>query len=136
MSFVKWTESRDSRKSTAVRRQVEARLALDDMGIFDDAKPVSIAFSDYAEKWLREHGNNIKPATKRSYEQLLRLHVTPRFGGRLLTEIGREDVKTFLADLSDNQTHPRNTVRLIITALRAVLTAAVRRRDYRQQSGI
>ena len=108
-----------------VRRQIEARLALNDMGVFGDSKPGSVTLSDYAEKWLREHGNNIKPATNRSYEQLLRLYVIPRFGRRLVTEIRREDVKTFLADLSDDQTHSRNTIRLIITALRAVLTAAV-----------
>src|SRR5262249_3970220 len=82
-------------------------------------------FADYAKKWLREHGHNIKPATKRSYEQLLRLHVTPHFGDKNLSAITRDDIKNFLASLSENEEHSRNTVRLIITALRAVLTAAI-----------
>jgi hypothetical protein len=42
----------------------------------------------------------VKPSTKRSYEQLLGLHVTPHFGDRKLTEITREQVKRFLAELS------------------------------------
>ena len=75
-----------------------------------------------------------KQSTWRSYEQLLRVHVTPRFGSKLLTDIRREDIKQFLAELSQ-ATHEvngttalkfaRNTLRLIICALRAVLNSAV-----------
>jgi hypothetical protein len=58
----------------------------------------------------------------------------PRFGFKLLTEIRRDEVKRFLADLSqvthDVDGRPvskfsRNTLRLIICALRIVLNAAV-----------
>jgi len=61
----------------------------------------------------------------RSYEQLLRVHVFPHFGKRLLTHIKREHVKNFIADLSVSTRFARNTLRLIVCALRAVLNAAV-----------
>jgi len=75
-----------------------------------------------------------KGSTLRSYEQLLRLHVSPRFGHRNLTDIKREEIKAFLGDLSrqtkavGGNTVPRfarNTLRLIVGALRSVLSAAV-----------
>lgn len=94
------------------------------MGILsgDNATP---PFSAYAEEWLKNHGHNIELSTKRSYEQLLRLHVTPRFGDRPLHKITRDDVKEFVSTISEKGDHSRNTVRLILTTLRAVLSAAV-----------
>jgi integrase len=108
-----------------VRRKVEARLAAGDVGIFGDNEGTAPIFREYAERWLRERAQSVKSSTYRSYEQLLRLHVTPRFGSRRLAEISREDVKKFVSSLSENPDHSRNTVRLIITALRAVLSAAL-----------
>ena len=74
---------------------------------------------------------------KRSYEQLLRLHITPKFGHKRLTEIKREQIKQHLGELSrvtklvDEKTgataprFSRNSLRLIVCALRGVLNAAV-----------
>ena len=108
----------------AIARQVEQKLIQGELGIFkkDDSSPL---FSVYAEQWLRNHGHDIQPSTKRSYEQLLRLHVTPRFGQKRLDKITRDDVKEFGCAISEKADHSRNTVRLILTALRAVLSAAV-----------
>ena len=88
----------------------------------------------YAEQWLRSYaGVECKPSTKRSYEQLLRLHVTPKFGHKRLTEIRREQIKQHLGELSraskivDEKTgataprFSRNSLRLIVCALRTVL---------------
>lgn len=52
-------------------------------------------------KWLTSYAETeCKPSTRRSYEQLLRVHFTPSFWLKLLTEIRRDEVKRFLADLS------------------------------------
>jgi len=51
--------------------------------------------------------------------------VTPRFGGKPLSKITRDDVKEFVSAISETDNHSRNTVRLILTTLRAVLSAAV-----------
>jgi hypothetical protein len=64
----------------------------------------------------------------------LRLHVMPRFGSKLLTDIRRDEVKRFVAELSQATSEvngtpvlkfSRNTLRLIISALRAVINAAL-----------
>ncbi len=55
----------------------------------------------------------------------MRLHVTPRFGQIPLKKIARDDVKDFVSTISEAGNHSRNTVRLILTALRAVLSAAM-----------
>jgi integrase len=118
-----------------VRREIEARLALGDMAFLrDGGRPVP-TFRSYAEEWLGTYAEvECKPSTKRSYEQILRLHVTPRFGQKKLTDINRSEVKRFMAELS-LATHEvsqaivpkfaKNTLRLIVCALRTVLNAAV-----------
>lgn len=47
----------------------------------------------------------IEPSTKRSYEQLLRLHVTPRFGDKPLNKITRDQVKEFVSTISEKGDH-------------------------------
>jgi integrase len=100
----------------------------------DGGKPIP-TFKTYAEGWLETYAEvECKPSTKRSYEQLLRLHVTPRFGQKKLTDIKRDEVKRFVAEVSQ-ATHEvnevtvakfaKNTLRLIVCALRTVLNAAV-----------
>ena len=73
-------------------------------------------------------------STPRSYEQLLRLHVIPRFGEKRLSEIKRQEIKAYLGELSrktktlneeTTSRFSRNTLRLIVGALRSVLSAAV-----------
>ena len=118
-----------------VRRELEARVALGDVTFLSESKTQAPSFKTYAEQWLTSYAETeCKPSTRRSYEQLLRIHVTPRFGPKLLTEIRRDDVKRFLADLAQvtrdvkGQQVPkfsRNTMRLIVCALRSVLNAAV-----------
>jgi integrase len=120
-----------------VKRVLESKLALGDFGFPADSADIP-TFEKYAERWLREYaGVECKPSTRRSYEQLLRLHVTPRFGQKKLTDISRNDTKHFLGELSrstkivDEKTgatapkFSRNTMRLIVCALRAVLNAAL-----------
>jgi len=50
--------------------------------------------------------------------------VLPRFGESRLSEIKRDEVKRFIGDLSARNL-AKNTIRLAVTTLRAVLTAAV-----------
>jgi integrase len=126
----------DRKIAEEVRRQVEAKLALGDFGVLRDNQEQVPTFSAYAERWLKSYAEvECKGSTLRSYEQLLRLHVTPHFGQKRLLDIKREEIKTFLGELSretkaldEGKTVPRfsrNTLRLIVGALRSVLNAAV-----------
>jgi hypothetical protein len=107
-----------------IARQLQEKLMREELGILNKENAAPL-FSLYAEQWLRNHGHDIQPSTKRSYEQLLRLHVTPRFGQKPLDKITRDDVKEFVSAVSETGDHSRNTVRLILTSLRAVLSAAM-----------
>jgi integrase len=118
-----------------VRRQLEARFALGDLGFLSRGENQTPTFEQYAKGWLKRYVElECKLSTARSYEQLLRVHVTPRFGQKKLKDITRDQIKQFLAELSQATrvvkaiTVPkfsRNTLRLIVCALRTVLTAAV-----------
>src|ERR1019366_650013 len=125
----------DRKIAEEVRRKVEAKLALGDYGILENQEQVP-TFSAYAERWLKSYAEvECKGSTLRSYEQLLRLHVTPRFGQKRLSDIKREEIKTILGELCRETKaldagktiprFPRNTLRLIVGALRSVLNAAV-----------
>jgi integrase len=62
--------------ANAVRRILEAKLALGDIGFLQEpeTKPT---FNDYSDRWFREHAEiQCKPSTVYSYRQLLRLYVT------------------------------------------------------------
>ena len=105
--YVNWYGKRKNRcvgtreAAEEVRRKLEAHLALGDTGFLTDPKKSVPSFEAFAHGWLKTYaGLECKPATYRSYEQLLRVHVTPRFGSKLLTEIRRDEVKSFLAELS------------------------------------
>jgi len=118
-----------------VRRVLEARLALGDAGFLTQSECRVPTFTDYADQWMARYANlHCKPSTARSYEQLLRVHLKPRFGSKRITDIKRDEIKQFLAELSqatrpvENGLVPkyaRNTLRLVVCALRAVLNAAV-----------
>ena len=70
------------------------------------------------------HREERKPSTAGFYGQYLRLYVVPRFGDYPLNEIKRPEVKRFIQDLGGRKL-ARNTIRLAVTALRAVLNSAI-----------
>src|SRR5439155_19422792 len=64
-----------------VRRQLEARLALGDLGFL--VEPQSITFGEYATKWLQQHVElHCKPSTLKGYQGVLKLYLLPRFGSK------------------------------------------------------
>src|SRR5258707_2928719 len=107
-----------------VRRQLEAKLALGDVGFLVEAS--GLTFEQYSQRWLREHAEvELKPSTVASYAQLLRLYVLPRFGAVQVTSIERGQVKTFLGEWSAKGELSRNTLRLMLCTLRVILNHAV-----------
>ncbi len=107
-----------------VRRQVEARLALGDMGVLnsDSGDPT---FDEYADKWFKEYADfQLKASSAGNYRQYLRLFVSPAFGKINVKNIRRENIKSWLAELTSKDL-ARNTVRLALCALRVVLSHAM-----------
>jgi len=117
-----------------IRKAIEAKIMLGEFKLLapDQQAP---SFQAYSELWLKQYAEQeCKPSTVRSYGQLLRVHVQPRFGAKPLSDIRREEVKAFIVELSQATKKAndccvpkfsRNTIRLIVCALRVVLGAAV-----------
>ena len=107
-----------------VKRQLEAKLALGDLGFM--AETLGVTFEQYSQRWLKQHAEvELKPSTVASYAQLLRLYVLPRFGQLLVTAIQRNQVKDFLGEWSAKGELSRNTLRLMLCTLRVILNHAV-----------
>jgi integrase len=107
-----------------VKREIEARLA---MGGIESIEPEQVAcptFAQYADEWVKNVEHERKPSTAGFYKQYRRLYVVPRFGRCRLDEIMREHAKKFILELRAKNL-AKNTIRLAVTTLRAVLTAAV-----------
>ena len=84
-----------------VKRVLEAKLALGDLGFLDTADEKGLTFQEYADRWLIEYAAvHCKPSTVSSYRQLLRLYLKPQFGSMPLEQITRESVKSFLSALA------------------------------------
>jgi integrase len=107
-----------------VRREVEARLALGGMALLEPEQPDRPTLAEYATGWLKNIEHERKPSTAGFYGQFLRLYVLPRFGGSRLDGIEREGVRQFISDLRGRGL-AKNTIRLAVTTLRAVLNAAM-----------
>jgi integrase len=106
-----------------VKRELEARLALGDFGVFDSKK--SASFADYGKQWLEVHARaHCKTSTYERYEQVFRVHLLPRFGTIPVDRITREDLKRFLSGLATSKKYGLGTLRNILATVRAILGQA------------
>jgi Phage integrase, N-terminal SAM-like domain len=77
-----------------VRRELEARLALGDLGVCSDGESQAPTFDAYADHWLKDYARmECKTSTADGYEGVLRQYLRPRFGKQRLDEVKRDDIK-------------------------------------------
>lgn len=107
-----------------VKREIEARLALGDIGVLEQKKVTT--FSEYGKQWLELHAKaHCKTSTYQRYEQIFRIHLSPRFGSRPIDQIARDDLKRYASELATSKRHGLGTLRNIVATLRAILREAV-----------
>ena len=107
-----------------VKRQIEARLALGDLGFFEERKEPS--FNEYAEQWLKQHAElSCKPSTVAMYRLILRLHLLPTFGTVRLGQITRTMVKMFLSKKATGGRFSRDSLRLMLCTLSVIFSHAI-----------
>ena len=107
-----------------VKREIESRLTLGDLGVFAQPKKAE-TFRAYAERWLKTEAlQRCKISTVDFYEDYLKRYVWPLFGTKEITAISRDAVKEFTGSLCTRGL-AKNTIRLAVAALRVVLSAAV-----------
>ena len=108
-----------------VKRVLEAKLALGDIGVFGEPGSPMPLFSEYADTWLKDHARLVcKPSTIDGYESVLRQHLRPRFASKRLNEIKRSDIKGLITDLIAKEL-TRSTIRNAVSILRSIFNHAI-----------
>ena len=107
-----------------VRREIEARLALGDVGFLtqNDSAPV---FGAFADRWLADYARvECKKSTADGYEGVIEQYLRPRFGNRSLDQIKRDDIKAMINELIAKELS-RNTVRNALCVIRGIFNEAI-----------
>src|SRR3978361_80451 len=82
-----------------------------------------VTVAEYAEKWLTEHGQTLKPRTLASYRRIFERDLLPEFGNTPLAALTRAQLKSYRARRAGGKAN--NTVRNILAPLRAMLSSAL-----------
>ncbi len=115
----------DRKIAEEVRRQVEARLALGDSGIFGSDQRAMPTFEAYADEWLRDYARlECKTSTADGYEGVLRQYLRPQFATKRLDEVKRDDIKKLINDLIAKELS-RNTIRNALCVIRGMFNQAI-----------
>jgi integrase len=108
-----------------VKRVLEAKLALGDIGVFGDADSQMPTFGDYADLWLKDYARmECKASTADGYEGVLRQYLRPRFAPKHIDGIKRNDIKALISDLISKEL-ARSTVRNVLSVLRGIFNQAI-----------
>ncbi len=108
-----------------VKRILEAKLALGDLGVFNETEDQAPLFNAYADTWIRQYARvQCKSSTADGYEGVLRQYLRPKFGSQRLSEIRRQEVKDLISDLVAKELS-RSTVRNALSVLRVIFGQAI-----------
>jgi integrase len=108
-----------------VKRALEAKLALGDIGVLNSGGSQVPVFGDYADAWIKDHAKLVcKPSTIDGYESVLRQHLRPRFSSKRLDEIRRNEIKELIGHLVAKGL-TRSTVRNAVSILRGIFNQAI-----------
>ena len=116
----------DSRTAAVKVKQVlEAKLALGELGLFEEAPPQMPTFGDYADLWMKNHARLVcKKSTASGYDGVLRQYLNPKFGPTRLDAITRNGIKGLIAEMITKEL-ARGTVRNTISVLRGIFNHAI-----------
>jgi integrase len=112
--------------ATQVKKVLEAKLALGDLGIFEPGQlGEDHEFGVYAESWITSYADlGCKASTVRGYRSILDLYLKPRYSGKALGQVSRNEVKRMIVELIDLGLS-RSTVRNAISVLRGIFNHAL-----------
>ena len=116
----------DSRAAAMqVKRILEAKLTLGEVGIFDESVPKIPIFGTYADRWLEDYAKLVcKKSTVDGYEGSLRQYLRPRFATKRLDAIKRNDIKELISEMISKEL-ARATVRNALSVLRSIFNHAI-----------
>jgi integrase len=107
-----------------VRREIEARLALGDVGFLTQNENAPV-FGTFADRWLKDYARvECKTSTADGYDGVIEQYLRPRFGNRCLDQIKRDDIKAMINELIAKELS-RNTVRNALCVIRGIFNEAI-----------
>ena len=90
-----------------------------------DLKPTKMTLKAFLETWLVEVATpKLKPATIQSYTWLIRDHIVPSIGDKLLESLTPRDVQTCVNQMLAKDLSPRSAMHALATLRSALGTAA------------
>ena len=109
----------DKKAAELAATKIRAKLALGESGPLEEDGLRVPTFKDAAERWLAMHAQlgQIRATTEAHYAHKLRAYAFPRFGGKPVTAVTRENVRSLIADLFA-QGKSRSLARNLLAPLR------------------
>ena len=94
---------KDKKLAHDLARKIEAKLILSDFDIETETPKVP-TFKEYSEKYLAYIQMNRRFSTHERYAQVLRDHINPVFGSKMLDAINKGDIRDFIVRKSKKYT--------------------------------
>lgn len=108
-----------------VKRVLEAKLTLGDMGIFEERDAQVPTFDKYAADWMKNYVLvECKRSTADGYQGVLRLYLLPRFTKKRLDQIKRDDIRAMISKLIGRDLS-RNTIRNALCVVQRMFNQAM-----------
>jgi Phage integrase, N-terminal SAM-like domain len=99
-------------------------------GEWVDPRADKSRFDEWADTWWATTVK-LAPSTRRGYERMLRVHLTPQFSRRKINSIDWVEVELFATSMLDNGSSPK-TVRETISVLSLIMQTAMRAQIIRE----
>jgi len=88
---------------------------------------ISKSVADACDSWLKScKRNELERSTLKAYRSHAKIHIEPKIGDLLLTDLSRSQIRDFMHDLIDEGVS-RAQVRKVMVSLRSILSEAVER---------
>jgi len=118
----KWESAGTSKR--AAEKLLAKRMNQINAGTYQEFE--KILFEEYSAKWLSDYAKvSVKRSTFISYEDIVRLHLNPRFGKQYLHRISAADVQKFVSEKITNEELSPKTVINILIPLKEMFKHAV-----------
>ena len=115
----------DRKLAESIKRQVEAKLVLGDLGVLGAEEQNRSTFGAYADAWMKDYARlECKTSTADGYEGVLRQYLRPRFASKRLDEITRDEIKVMINELVAKNL-ARNTIRNALCVIRGMFNQAI-----------
>jgi integrase len=108
----KWESAGSSKR--AAEKLLAKRMNQINAGDYQEFE--KILFEEYSAKWLSDYAKvSVKISTYISYEDIVRLHLNPRFGKQYLHRISAADIQQFVSEkITKEKLMPKTVINILI----------------------